>query len=198
MPSNKFIPSKGNRTRDGIDSTLFPAQTDMTKDSRLRVYPMILKSTARTTHLIWKQGLPLRDHRGDMIDSETGTNGNPRNFIIFLHEIAQYCPGPENNLKNPLMKNATYTSPKSQNEMIYVIGINAIQQQLINKIKDAKFHAVTADEVTSVNDELLSICFRYVNGQKDIREVSLPMLSWGSQHALQKIRNSFLDFERTQ
>ena len=93
------------------------------------------------------------------------------------------------------MKNATYTSPKSQNEMIYVIGINTIQQQLINKIKDAKFHAVMADEVTSVNDELLSICFRYVDGPKDIREVSLPMLSWGSQHALRKIRNNFLDFE---
>ena len=28
-----------------------------------------------------------------------------------------------------------------------------------------------ADEVTSMNDELLSICFRYVDGQKDIREV---------------------------
>ena len=37
-------------------------------------------------------------------------------------------------------------------------------------------HAVMADEVTSMNDELLSICFRYVDGQKDIREVFLQFL----------------------
>ena len=77
-----------------------------------------------------------------MIDSETGTDQNPGNFIAFLHEIAQYCPELDNHLKNPLMKHATYTSPKSQNEMIDVTGIKTIQQQLINEIKDAKFHAI--------------------------------------------------------
>ena len=74
------------------------------------------------------------------------------------------------------MKNVTYTIPKSENEMVDVIGINTIQQQLINEINDAKFHAVMADEVTSMNDELLSICFRYVDGQKDIHEVFLQFL----------------------
>ena len=93
-----------------------------------------------------------------MIDSETGTDWNTRNFIDFiLHEIAQYCPGLDNYLKNPLMKNATYRNPKNQNEMIDVIGINTTQQQLINEIKDAKFHAVMEDEVTSLNGQLLSI-----------------------------------------
>ena len=57
-----------------------------------------------------------------------------------------------------------------------MIGINTIQQQLINEIKDANFHAVIADEVTSMNDELLSICFLYADGQKDIREVFLQFL----------------------
>ena len=63
-----------------------------------------------------------------------------------MHEIAQYCPELGNHLKNPLMKNETYTSTKSQNEMIDVIGINTIQQQLISKLKDTKFHTVMADE----------------------------------------------------
>ena len=71
------------------------------------------------------------------------------------------------------MKSTTYIIRKNQNEMIDVMGINTIQQQLINKIKAAKFHAVMTDEVTSMNDELLSICFRYVDDQKDIREVFL-------------------------
>ena len=33
-----------------------------------------------------------------------------------------------------------------------------------------------ADEVTSMNDESLTICFRYVDSQKDIREVYLQFL----------------------
>ena len=85
------------------------------------------------------------------------------------------------------MKNVTYTIPKSENEMIDVIGINTIQQQLINEINDAKFRAVMADEVTSMNDELLSICFRYVDGQKDIREVFLQFLE------LEQITESHID-----
>ena len=100
-----------------------PVQRDKTKDSHLRVYPVILKCITRTIHLHGKQGLPLRGHQKDMIDSETGTDQNPGNFITFLHEIAQYCPELDNHLKNPIMQNATYTSPESQNEMIDVILI---------------------------------------------------------------------------
>ena len=166
-----------------------------------------------------------------MIDSETGTDRNPGNFIAFLHEIAQYCPELDNHLKNILMKNATCTSPKNQNEMINVKEINTIQQQLINEIKGAKFHAVMADEVTSMNYELLSICFRYVDGQKDIWEVfsqfleieqitgshiGAALLSFHNSLGIhikksrghcydvapnmqsEKIKNSFLDFERIQ
>ena len=51
-----------------------PVQTDKTKDSRLRVYPVILKCIARTIHLLGKRGLSLRGHREYMIDSETGTD----------------------------------------------------------------------------------------------------------------------------
>ena len=109
-----------------------PVQTDKTKDYRLRVYLVILKCIARNIHLLGKQGLPLKGHREDMIDSETGTDRNPGNFIAFLHEITQYCPELDNHLKNPLMRYATNTSPKSQNKMIDVIGINTIQQATVN------------------------------------------------------------------
>ena len=58
----------------GLIQRLIPVQTDKTKDSRLRAYPVILKCIARTIQLFGKQGLPLRGHREDMIDSETGTD----------------------------------------------------------------------------------------------------------------------------
>ena len=83
-----------------------------------------------------------------MNNTETLSEWNPgRNLITFLKKIIQYFPELENHLKDPLMKNATYTSPKSQNEMINVIEINTIQQQLINEIKDTQFHSIMADEV---------------------------------------------------
>ena len=118
----------------------------------------------------------MRGHPEDIIDAENDTDRNPGNFIAFLHEIAQYCPELDNHLKNPLMHSATYISSKNQNEIIDVIGINTIQQHLINEIKDAKFHAVMADEVTPMDNEILSVCFRYADGQKDIREVFLQFL----------------------
>ena len=70
--------------------------------------------------------------------------------------------------------------------MIDVIGINTIQQHLINEIKDAKFDAVMAHEVTSINNEILSVCFWYVDCQKDIREVFLQFL------ALERITGSHI------
>ena len=82
-------------------------QTDKTKDSRLSAYPVILKFIARTIHILGKQGLPLRGHREDMINSETGTDRKLGNFFVFLHKIAQYFPELDNHLKYPLMKNAT-------------------------------------------------------------------------------------------
>ena len=74
------------RRFEGPENTI-PVQTDKTKDSRLKVYPVILKCIARTIHLLGKQELPLRSHQENIIDSETGTNRNPVNFIAFLHEI---------------------------------------------------------------------------------------------------------------
>ena len=65
-----------------------PVQTDKTKDSRLKIYPVTLKCIARTIHLLVKQGPPLRGHREDMIDAENDTDRNPGNFIAFLQEIA--------------------------------------------------------------------------------------------------------------
>ena len=74
-------------------------------------------------------------------------------------------------MENPLCKDVTYLSPKSQNELIDIIGIQIIQKKLINEIIEAGMHSISADEVTSSNDEMLSICLRYVNQQDEICEV---------------------------
>ena len=53
-------------------------------------------------------------------------------------------------------------SPTSQNELIEIIEKRIIQKKFVEEIKDAQYHSVLADEVTSSNDEILSIYIRYI------------------------------------
>ena len=48
----------------------------------------------------------------------------------------------------------------------------------MEEIKDALYHSALADEVTSSNDEILSICMHYVNKEKQLRQVLLDFLSF--------------------
>ena len=77
-------------------------------------------------------------------------------------------------------------SPTSQNELTEIIGKRVIQKKFIEEIKDAQYHSVLADEVTSSNGEILSICIRYENKEKQIREVFLDFLS------LERITSEFI------
>ena len=63
----------------------------------------------------------------------------------------------------------------SQNELIEATGINRAQRELIEEITRAKFFSIMADEVTTHNEEMLSICFRYVNQNGETREVFLEI-----------------------
>ena len=68
-------------------------------------------------------------------------------------------------------------SPTSQKKLIEIIGKRIIQKQFKEEIKDAQYHSVLVDEVTNSNNEILSICIRYVNKEKQVREVFLDFLS---------------------
>ena len=46
----------------------------------------------------------------------------------------------------------------------------------MEKIKKSKIHAVSADKVTSSNDEIMLICFRYFDENLNTREVSMDFL----------------------
>ena len=44
-------------------------------------------------------------------------------------------------------------------------------------MKAAKYHSILADEVTSSNQEILSVAARYLNEENDIRKVLLDFLN---------------------
>ena len=55
--------------------------------------------------------------------------------------------------------------------MIDIIGKKHIQRRIIEEIIEASVHFISADEVTTSDDEILSICLRYVNNDNEICEV---------------------------
>ena len=135
---------------------------------RHQVYKKIVEALARVIHLLGKQGLALRGHREG---PKAAAGKNQGNFLALVREIAHYYPLLKKHLEDPLPKDVTYLSPKSQNELIDIIGIRIIQKKLVDEIIEAGMHSISADEVTASNDEILSICLRYVNKQFEICEV---------------------------
>ena len=152
-----------------------PHQTNDTLKERIKTYSKIVEALARVIHLIGKQGIA---YRGTEEKADNGnTSGSPGNFLAIVWEIANYYPFLHEHIFTPLRKDVSYMNPTSQNELIEIIGKRIIQKRFIEEIKDAQYHSVLADAVTSGNDEILSICMRYVNKEKQIREVFLDFLS---------------------
>ena len=79
-------------------------------------------------------------------------------------------------MEGSLRKNVKYLGPKSHNELIDIIGKKLIQRRIIEEIIEAGVHSVSAYEVTTCNDEILSICLRYVNNDNEIFEVFMEFV----------------------
>ena len=134
---------------------------------RYQVYPRVVEALARVVHLLGKQGLVLCGNRKSSEDA----SHNQGNFVTSVHEIAHYYLLSKNHLTDSLRKEVKYLGPKSQNELIDIIGKKLIQRRIIEKIIEAGVHSISADEVTICNDEILSIFLRYVNNDNEICEV---------------------------
>ena len=80
-------------------------------------------------------------------------------------------------LYSPAMKNATYISPRTQNELLNIMGRHIVLFGIVQEIKTAKFYSILADEVTSHNTEHLALCTRFVDAKGDIREEFMTFLS---------------------
>ncbi len=101
-----------------------------------------------------KQGIPFR---GDV--EKISSPKNPGNFLALLKSYAETDEILYNHLYSPKLRNATYLSPTTQNDIINIIGYDMLR----------KF-SVLADEVSSHNIEHLAICLHYVDANNDICE----------------------------
>ena len=75
----------------------------------------------RTVLFITKQSLALRGNVEDLCSQK-----NVVNFLVLLAMLAETDSAMHNHLYQPQSRNATYLSPRSQNEIINVIGYDVI------------------------------------------------------------------------
>ena len=81
-----------------------------------------------------KQGLSLRGNNEDIKSSQ-----NPENFLALLKVFAKQDDILHAHLYQPKWKNATYSSPRSLNEIIDIIGNGIIRAKIISEIIETVF-----------------------------------------------------------
>ncbi|XP_072391085.1 52 kDa repressor of the inhibitor of the protein kinase-like [Diabrotica undecimpunctata] len=167
--ARNFVSVMEGQTRD-ITESFNEENKKIARENRERLCAIV-----DTILFCGRQKLPLR---GNQDSGEIGIIDplhNDGNFRALLRFRAQ---AGDEVLKNHLISQsnhsrAMYTSSVIQNEIIDLCG-NAVQEQIINRVKQSGFFAVLADETQDISrHQQLSLCLRYVDcssGKALIRE----------------------------
>ena len=133
------------------------------KKKQLERYRVIIHSVIETILVLGRQGLALRGHK------ETETSSNPGNFLVFLKHRCKYDQD-LNAAMSETWKNAKYTSPDIQNQIIEIIG-NKILVGIKKKVTRVSFFTVLADEATDCTmTQQLVILLRYLDYNEDTKK----------------------------
>ena len=95
---------------------------------------------------------------------------NPGKFLALMNLFAESDTVLRDHLYQPRARNVTYLSPRSQNDIISVIGYDVVRANIIEEIRKARYFSVLADEVSCHNVEHMPLCLRFVDDKCDIRE----------------------------
>lgn len=142
----------------------------MIKSNRERLIPIV-----KTIILCGRENIPLRGHRDDGAFSDEIGQGKFRALLKFRIDSG------DSSLRKHLEtapKNATYLSKTTQNQLIHCCH-SVIMKKVLDKVKEAKYYAVLADETTDASGtEQLSVCIRYLDIKKStIHEEFICFLS---------------------
>ncbi len=150
---------KNNKTVS-VNIQLDTAKRAKIQENRKLIFPVI-----KCVMVLGRQGIAFRGHRDltgtFQFDDPDKSEGNFVSILRFGLNIS------ENDelraIREKCAKNASYTSPIIQNEIIDICG-KIITQKIINDVKRFKYFSILADETTDVaNIEQFSLCIRYVN-----------------------------------
>ena len=141
-----------------------PFSFDKERQQRIENNTEILRWVIEVIITCGKQCLPLRAHRENTPDANSG------NILAILRLLGKTNETLKEHLDNPIARNAQYLSPQIQNKIISIIAYDTLQKDLIDEVKKAKFFTILADEVEGHHVEQLPICVRFVDKSNDIRE----------------------------
>ena len=122
-----------------------------------------LQSIIETILLCGRQNIPLRGHRDSGLDIERSSTENHGNFWALLQfRVDAGDLVLRDHLANT-PRNAMYTSPDIQNQIVDILG-DHIQEKILLKVRKAQLFTIIADEVTDCsNREQLGLVLRYVD-----------------------------------
>lgn len=73
-------------------------------------------------------------------------------------------------------KNAVYTSPEIQNELLDIMG-NIVQDKIINSVKEAKLFSILVDETKDISKvEEIAIIVRFIDNVPSVNELFLTYI----------------------
>ena len=158
--------------------TSIAAQVDASKAANIQRNRAVLKSIARAVLFCGRQCIALRGDVEKLAMNDTSVSGSPGNFLALLKLLAVHDDILHSHLEAPTMRCVTYISPRTQNELIKVMGKHMILRGILDDLNVAPYYFILAHEVTSHNVEHLAICARFVDKNKNIREEFLSFLEF--------------------
>lgn len=129
--------------------------SSLLNDTVLEKRRFYVKEIISTVLFLVKNELPFRGNWNNEDKHESGLFNNLFKHLLERDEHLRKC-------QEAMPKNALYTSPKIQNELIYTIA-DWLRQSIVTEVNEASYATIFADGTTDRNgDEILSIAFRYV------------------------------------
>ena len=110
-----------------------PVLLDQRRAENIEKNRAIVKSLARAVLFCGRQCIALRGG-----SEQLDTPGNPGNFLALVRLLSEHDELLRNHLESPALRNVTYVSPRTQNEIIEVLGHHIILKDLVSEIKAAR------------------------------------------------------------
>ena len=147
--------------------------------------------------LCGRQNISLRGHRDSSLDLERDETASHGNFWALLHFRAAAGDLVLREHRAHAPRNATYTSPDVQNQIIDILG-DYVRRKILSQLQKAQFFTLIADDVTDCsNKEQLSLVLRYVDRESNqIREDLVAFIECDTGVSGRDLANKMLSFLR--
>ena len=118
--------------------TSIVAHVDAHKAANIKRNHAVLMSIARAVLFCGRQCIALRGNTEKLAEMDSSSD-NPGNFLALLKLLAVHDDVLCSHLETPSMRCATYVSPRTQNELIAVMGKHMILQGILDELNVAQY-----------------------------------------------------------